>query len=506
VLLSAAALALGLVGSAGLSLVALRRERLRFPIVAAASVVQTIPSLALLALFYPALLLASSIAKRVFGVGFSALGFLPSLAALSLYSMLPIVRGFVTGLAQVDPDVLEAADGAGMTPFQRLIHVELPLAAPVILAGIRTSAVWVIGTATLATPVGQTSLGNYVFSGLQTEDWVLVLFGCGAAALLALHVDLLLWAIESGIARRSRVRIALGGAGLLLGVCLAAWPARHGAGRAYLIGAKNFTEQFVLSALLAGRLERQGATVERRVGLGSMIAFRAVSRGDLDAYVDYSGTLWTNVLGKKDHPPRKRLLDEMTRLLASEYHVTVLGELGFENAYALAMREDRAEALGITSIADLAARSPELVIGGDFEFFARPEWEALRRTYALSFRKQRQFQSTFLYGAVDSGEVDVISAFSSDGRIAALGLRVLDDPDHAIFPYDAVLLVSERRADDPLVRAAFEPLLGHVSIEMMRTANMMVDRAEGKVAPIAAAGFLARGLGLGAAPAPPTAP
>ena len=172
---------------------------------AAASLVQTIPGLALLALFYPLLLALSALTTRVFGFAVPALGFLPSLLALTLYSMLPILRNAVAGLVGVDPGYIEAADGVGMTPGQRLLRVELPLAAPVIMAGIRTAAVWTIGTATLSTPVGQTSLGNYIFSGLQTENWVSVLFGCVAAVALALFVDQVLGLIEVGVADATAV-------------------------------------------------------------------------------------------------------------------------------------------------------------------------------------------------------------------------------------------------------------------------------------------------------------
>src|SRR6202030_3122819 len=129
--------------------------------------------------------------------------FLPSLLALTLYSMLPILRNATTGILGVDPAAVEAARGVGMTDRQRLFMVELPLAAPVIMAGIRTAAVWTIGTATLSTPVGQTSLGNYIFSGLQTENWVYVLFGCAASAVLALAADQLLGLIEAGARKRS---------------------------------------------------------------------------------------------------------------------------------------------------------------------------------------------------------------------------------------------------------------------------------------------------------------
>jgi len=182
VAVSVTALALGLAISLPLAFAARARPTLRAMLLGAASLVQTIPSLALLALFYPLLLGLAALCERLFGAGFSALGFLPSVLALTLYSMLPVLRNTIAGLQGVDPAIHEAAQGVGMTPRQSLVMVELPLALPVMMAGIRTAAVWVIGTATLSTPIGQTSLGNYIFAGLQTQNWVFVLFGCFAAA------------------------------------------------------------------------------------------------------------------------------------------------------------------------------------------------------------------------------------------------------------------------------------------------------------------------------------
>src|SRR3954462_8575757 len=211
VAVSVTALLLGLAISLPLALVATRRPTLRNVLLGAASVVQTIPSLALLALFYPLLLGLAALCERLFGAGFSALGFLPSVLALTLYSMLPVLRTTITGLNGVDPAITEAALGVGMTRRQSLTIVELPLALPVIMAGIRTAAIWVIGAATLSTPIGQTSLGNYIFAGLQTQNWVLVVFGCIAAAVLALAVDQLLALIKQGLRERSRLRSVLGG-------------------------------------------------------------------------------------------------------------------------------------------------------------------------------------------------------------------------------------------------------------------------------------------------------
>ena len=143
---------------------------MRSALLGLASIVQTVPGLALLALFYPLLLALAALSLSWFGVGFSAFGFLPAVLALALYSMLPVLRNTITGLQGVDAAILEAAEGVGMTPRQSLFTVELPLALPVMMAGIRTAAVWVIGTATLSTPIGQTSLGNYIFAGPSNPE------------------------------------------------------------------------------------------------------------------------------------------------------------------------------------------------------------------------------------------------------------------------------------------------------------------------------------------------
>jgi osmoprotectant transport system permease protein len=490
VLLSAASLALGLAISLPLVIAARRSARWRWPLLTFASVIQTIPSLALLALFYPLLLALSAGSQKLLGTGFSALGFLPSLLALTLYSMLPIVRNGVTALTNLDPAVLEAARGVGMTDRQSLLRIELPLAAPVLMAGVRTAAVWVIGTATLSTPVGQTSLGNYIFSGLQVEDWVSVLFGCAAAVALALITDQLLGLIETGVAKRRPRRVWAGVALLLAGVATAMAPVSRADRNDYVIGAKSFSEQYILAELMAQRLREAGFSSQRRVGLGSVIAFRALAGSEIDAYVDYSGTIWANVMGRTDIPSREAMLLEMRDWLRQEHGVTLLGALGFENAYALAMRRERAASLGIRNIEDLARQARALAIGGDFEFFARPEWRILRDSYGLDFRERRQFQSTFMYQAVASGDVDVISAFSSDGRIATHDLVVLEDPHGAFLPYDAIVLLAPSRAADTALRQALEPLVGAIPIETMREANQRVDREAGKVSPAAAAAWL----------------
>jgi osmoprotectant transport system permease protein len=489
VVLSAAAMALGLVVSFVLVVASVRSERVRWPVLAFASLVQTVPSLALLALFYPFLLAVSGLAEKVFGTGFSALGFLPSLLALALYSMLPVIRNGVAGILNIDGAIIEAARGVGMTEWQRLARVELPLAAPLLMAGIRTAAVWVIGAATLSTPVGQVSLGNYIFSGLQLQNWVSVLFGCVAAAGLALVVDQMLGVIETGLARRSRLRVAAGAVALAVGIAAAALPLGRGA-TSYVVGGKAFSEQFILAELMIERIAAAGGAAAQRTGLGSAVVFAALASGDIDVYVDYSGTIWANVMRRTDVPRREPMLAEIRSWLEEERGIVMLGSLGFENAYGLAMRRDRAERLGISTIADLAAHSAELSMGGDLEFFSRPEWAALQSAYGLEFASRRDFDPTFMYQAVTDGEVDVISAFTSDGRIAANDLLVLADPAGAILPYDAIVLIARKRASDAVLRRALTPLVDAIPLALMQEANYRVDRERDKETPAAAARWL----------------
>jgi len=491
-LLAIAALLLGLMVSLPLAIVSARNKTVGRIALGFASLIQTIPSLALLALFYPILLSLSALV----GGGIPALGFLPSLLALSLYAILPILRNGVTGLANLDPDVLEAADGVGMTPWQKLRIVEAPLVAPMLMAGIRTAAVWTIGAATLSTTVGQPSLGDLIFAGLQTQNWTLVLAGCTAAAALALSVDALLGLAEYGIAHRAKRWLVWASLGVLAaGVLVALTPVLPTQQRTVTVGAKGFSEQYILARLIGHRLEAAGYHVQYREGLGSGVAFAAVAAGDVDVYVDYSGTIWTNQMKRSDVPPRAAIVQGVADWARREHGVSLLGSLGFENAYAFAMRGDDARKRGIHSIADLARQAQEMNLATDVEFLERSEWRAVRDAYGLRFKSAHPYQPTFMYRALASGAADAIPAFSSDGRIAAQHLAVLTDPKGAIPGYDAILLIAPGRAKDAHFLEAVQPLVGAIPVEAMREANYMVDRDKDAVSPEEAARWLEGQIG-----------
>ncbi|MBD3217063.1 MAG: ABC transporter permease subunit [candidate division Zixibacteria bacterium] len=464
-LLTLLALALGIFICIPLGCLVTRVKPLQWPVLSIAGILQTIPGIALLALMVPIL---------------GTIGFVPALVALTIYSFMPILRNTVTGILGVEAAVVEAARGIGMTDRQLLFKVELPLAMPVIVAGIRTATVWVVGTATLATPVGATSLGNYIFSGLQTQNLSAITVGCVSAAVLAIILDQLTRLIEVAASRRS-FRLGLAsGAALLILLVAGISPALSSNGQeqkigTVSIGSKPFTEQYILAGLISDMAEDVGYKADNRSGMGSIILFEALANNSIDCYVDYSGTIWTNVMKREDIPSRDVILEKMTEWLKDQHDILCLGPLGFENTYSLAVTEGLASEYDLESIADLAEISTRFTMGSDYEFFSRPEWESLKNTYDLSFKDLRTFDPSLMYGAIAEGNVEVISAYSTDGRIAAYDLKVLDDPRQAIPPYDAVLLVSPQAAKDQRLIDALAPLIGGIDNGEMRQANKMVD-------------------------------
>ena len=478
--LALGALLMGLLVSLPLGVLAAPRKHLAAPALATASVVQTIPGIALLALMVP--LMGGMI------------GFWPAFAALSLYSILPILRNTIVGLRGVDADVREAALAVGMTASQRLREVDLPLAAPVIVAGLRTASAWVVGTATLSTPVGAQSLGNYIFQGLQTRNWAMVLFGCLVSAALALALDQVIAQFEKAASERKRWHAVAGAGGLLLVIAPAltvfGTPSfspssanervavevetdRPLDGQSFTVGSKGFTEQYILADLLRRTLEEAGATVRLRDGLGTTVAFDALASNSIDVYVDYTGTVWASLMKRTEPTQRSAMYAKVTAWLLNERGVLASGKLGFENAYAFATSPETAAQFDLQTIGDASGKP--LSVASDPEFFGRPEWTRTRDAYGLESLTLRSMDSAFMYDAVRRGEVGLITAYTTDGRIDAFDLVLLDDTRNVLPPYDAFLLVSPEGADNPALLSVLQSLEGKISTELMRQANSKVD-------------------------------
>ena len=281
-------------------------RKLGKPVIGVANVVQAIPSMALLGLAIPLL----------------GIGTLPAVVMVIIYSLLPIVKNTYTGITNIDPLLVEAATGIGLTKWQVLYKVKLPLALPVIMAGVRISTVTAVGLMTMAAFIGAGGLGYLVFSGIRTVNNIQILAGAIPACILALLVDFLMGLIEKlvtpislqkqfGVSkeklrrRKNRSKAILGVAAAVL-VLIVGNTAYHSLAdtseRSIVIGSKDFTENIVLANLYGQMIEAHtdiDVEVEENLG-GTQVCYEALRANEIDLYIDYTGTVYETTM--LDHP------------------------------------------------------------------------------------------------------------------------------------------------------------------------------------------------------------
>jgi osmoprotectant transport system permease protein len=451
-----------------IGIIAARRPRIGGPLAAAASIVQTIPSLALFGFLLPL--------PFVGGIGART-----AVAALILYALLPIIRTTSAGLRSIDPSILEAADAMGMTPRQRLVQVELPLALPAIIAGIRVAAVIGVGTVTIAAAIGAGGLGEYIYRGLSMVDATVILAGAVPVAVLAMVLDGLLFLSERALSWRgrrhgpSRTAVAAAIVAVLGGATLTAYPYDE----RVVVGSKNFTESVILGELMAQALERYaGLPVDRRLNLGgTFICDRAIQTGDIDLYVEYSGTALTAVFKRPVSRDPRAVLDEVKTLYANTGR-SMLNPLGFNNTFAILVRSEDARARGLTRLSQLSAHAPGWRAAFGYEFIERADgYPGLAAAYGLRFSEPpRVMDLALIYRALANRQVDVVAGDATAGLIDALDLSVLEDDRQYFPPYDAVPIVhSATLLRHPEIGTALARLAGRVSASAMRRMNYAVD-------------------------------
>jgi osmoprotectant transport system permease protein len=473
---TSAAVALGV----PLGVFAAKRPRLAAPLMAVASIVQTIPSLAMFGFLLPVPLVG--------GVGARA-----ALVVLILYGLLPIVRTTIAGLRGIDASIREAGVAMGMTPRELLRQVELPLALPSIVAGVRVAAVVGVGSATIAAAIGAGGLGEYIYRGLSMVDTTVILAGAVPAATLALVVDgSLLWLERQLSARRrsaSRRAVATTAAVVAGVVLLSSAAAARRASGAIVVGSKNFTEQLVLGELMAQTIERDaGLPVDRRLNLGgTLICDRALLSGDIDVYVEYTGTALTAVFHQPVSNDASAVFDTVRTLYAKTGRA-LLPPLGFNNTFAILVRGADARSRGLRTIDDAARESPRWRAGFGYEFVERPDgYPGLAKTYGFRFPDApRVMDLTLSYRALASGQVDVIAGDATAGLIKGLDLTQLEDTRHYFPPYDAAAVArAETLLRHPEVRSALERLSGRISAADMRAMNYAADVEHRDIAAVA---------------------
>jgi osmoprotectant transport system permease protein len=449
-----------------LGILAARRPAIARPIVGVANFAQTIPSLALFGFLIPL--------PFIGGIGTRT-----ALVALTVYAILPVLRGTITGLQGVAAPVIDCAVAMGLTPRQVLVQVEWPLALPSLVSGLRVAVVIGVGTATIASAIGAGGLGDYIFRGLAMVDSTVILAGAVPAALLALGFDFALaLAGRAADPRRRSARTTMALVAVLAAATAAAvWGSGLAGRRDIIVGSKNFTEQVVLGEIIAQTLERHGLSVERRFNLGgTAIAHQALLSGGIDTYVEYSGTSLTAIFNLPPSTSPDAVFEQVRDRYAG-LGVTALPRLGFNNTFAILVRADDAARLRLKTIGDLD-RFREARAGFGYEFLERPDGlKGLSAAYNLRFAAPpRTMDLNLIYRAVAAKEIDVTAGDATSGQIDALDLVVLED-DRRYFPaYEAVPLVRANvMLKHPEAGAALRQLSGAISAADVRRMNYAVD-------------------------------
>jgi osmoprotectant transport system permease protein len=444
-----------------------RAGRASTPVIAVLALLQTFPSLALLGLLIP-----------VLGIGEPAAIFLAV-----VYSLFPVVMNTHVGITGVSPAIRDAARGMGMTGAQILGRVELPLALPVVLAGVRTGAIYAIGIITVCAVAGISGLGSYIWRGMSRSDNFLIWVGVLPLLLLTLLVFWGLGAIAQVARKRSHLGLLLGGGLILLLSLHGAWlVGKQLMGRTadVRVGGKNFVEGDILAEIIKQTLEAHtDLRVEIVPNLTPNVIYKGLQGGAIDLYAEYTGTLLANKQAVGMAPPADR--SQITALVRAEmsrrHHLKLLGEFGLNNTYTICAPKPLARQHGLSRISDLR-RTPTLRMAVDLDFPDRDDgWKGLVRTYQLTLPKPLAMTPDFRYQALQAGKVDLVCGFATDWEIAYYGLLVLEDDRHYFPSYHGAPLVREdllRR--HPEVGKALARLAGRIDDDTMRRLNFEVAK------------------------------
>ena len=462
-----------------------RNKKVANGVIGLANLTQAIPSLAILGFLIP-----------VIGIGSA-----PAITMVVLYSMLPIIKNTYTGIVNINPDMLEAAKGLGMTSKQTLRLIKIPLAMPVIMAGIRMAAVTAVGLMTIAAFVGAGGLGYLVFSGIQTVDNNLILFGAIPAAILALVMDFITGKIEeatmpNGIKKsdgtmkvrrkalskkQKNIRYATVSiiVIMLIGVMIAP-KIINASQKKVVVASKNYTEQLILGNILSELIqEKTDLKVEEKFNLGgSQVTFNAIKSGAVDLYPEYLGTGYVSILDiKEPNSDKEEVYNIVKERFDEDYNIEVLNPLGFNNTYAMAVTKETAEKYNLKTVSDLSKVSKDLVIGPTIEFPNRDDGLiGLEKTYNMNFRDVKAIDGSLRYTALVNNETQVIDAFTTDGLIEKFDLTILEDDKNFFPPYDAVTVIRKETLEEyPELREVIGLLDGVITEEKMRKLNYEVD-------------------------------
>ncbi|MGA8943255.1 MAG: ABC transporter permease/substrate-binding protein [Thermoactinomyces sp.] len=448
-----------------------RKKKAAEIVIGITAVLQTIPSLALLGLLIPLV----------------GIGTIPSIIALVTYALLPVLRNVYTGIKEVDPNLIEAAKGLGMNNRRLLLKVELPLAMPVIMAGIRTAMVLIIGTATIAALIGAGGLGDLIIVGISRNDSDLILLGAIPAALLALCVDFLLRQFEKLSFRTSLVSIVSVTVAALLIMTMSSFGTKKAD---IVIGGKLGAEPQILINMYKLLIEQNSdLTVELKPNLGgTTFVYNALTSGKIDIYPEFTGTVIADLLKEQPKSNDENEVYKQARDgCLSRLNLVLLEPMKFNNTYTLAVPASLAKKYNLKTISDLKSVEGMIKAGFTPEFPERKDgYPGIRKLYGIHFSKVNIMQPELRYGAIKTGDINLVDAYSTDSEIRRNNLVVLEDDKHLFPPYQgAPLLKKETLERYPELREILNKLAGKITDDEMRKMNYEVAVEKKKASHVA---------------------
>ena len=455
-------------------------KKLNKPILGLASVFQAIPSMALLGFMIP----------------FLGIGRVPAIVVVVLYSLLPIIKNTATGISGISDTMIESAKGIGLTNSQILFKIQIPQALPIIMAGVRISAVSAVGLMTMAAFIGGGGLGYLIFSGIRTVNNNQILAGAIPACLLALFVDYLFSIVERLVTpvalqlkgknkekvlkARRKDKVILIVFIILFAIFLISKIDFHKESTDTLtVASKDFTEQNILCELSSIYLANNtNIKINKQCNLGgAQVVFQALERDDIDFYIDYLGTDYTDILKYEPISNVDKVYQTVKDEFASKYQIAVLSPMSFNNTYSLAVTKDLASKYNLKTISDLAKVSKDLTISPTLELVNRNDGlPGLLKAYNLEFKNTIAMDGSPRYTALLNNNSQVIDAFTTDGLLRKFNLTVLEDDKNFFPPYYAVPLLKQKTLEKyPEVETLMSKLGPYLTDDVMQEMNYQVD-------------------------------
>ena len=442
------------------------KKKIAESVIGISAALQTIPSLALLGLLIPLL-----------GIGKT-----PAIIALVVYALLPILRNTFTGINEVDPSLKEAAMAMGMNTTRRLVKVELPLAMPVIMAGIRTAMVLIVGTATLAALIGAGGLGDIILLGIDRNNTSLIILGAVPAAILALVFDYLLKKLESLSFKRTVTALS---AICVAAIVLIVLPFLNFNDKEdIVIAGKLGSEPEILINMYKLLIENDtDLHVQLKPGLGkTSFVFNALKSGSIDIYPEFTGTAIAEFLKEQAvNNDQKDVYKQAKEGMLEKFDMVMLNPMQYNNTYALAVSKQMAETYQLQTISDIKAIQDTIKAGFTLEFNDREDgYLGIQKRYGINIASITTMEPKLRYQAIQSGNIDLLDAYSTDSELRQYDLTVLIDDQQLFPPYQgAPLLRKETLEKYPELEKVLGKLANQITDDEMREMNYQVN-VEGK--------------------------